>query len=919
MNPLRWRLLFIGAITLWATYVVAPSVIYFSTPKDIRNSDEDMSKRIPGWLPQRHVSLGLDLQGGVQLVLGVNTSNAVDNKLNRMGTEAQRWSDDNREGVAKAYNVAGKQLLRIELKPGTDPQAFKEKFRKEFPGIAATAQHDLALDFAFEDEQIRRIKQSAIEQAEKVVRSRVDKWGVSEPLINRRQADNSILVQLPGFKDPQKAKELLGRTAQLKFKLVDDQFHGFDALTDLPPGVTKSNNGGQTALQGEQREALASYLKGKVPEDKQLYLHREELAGGKKSRYTTYVVDASTEISGDDILDAFVTEDQTGLDHRPEVSMRFTGPGGKRFGDVTGANIGRRLCIVLDDEVVSAPVIQSKIATGQGRITLGNRGSWQDAFNEANQLALILKSGALPATIDVLEERQVGASLGPELADEGIKGVLLGLLLVFGYMVYHYRRPGAIACVALLLNGLFLLALMALFGFSLSLPGIAGFVLTLGMAVDANVLINERIRQELAEGKSSKKAIENGFGRVFWTIFDAHVTALIAGFVLLETNPSGPIRGFAVTLIIGLLVSLFTSLNCTKAMFEWVMARSKTDKDVRIWLGERAIEKQRHQFNFDFSKYAVPFTAFCALLAVATIGLTAVRGLNWGVDFAGGTEVQVRFTGDVAPQELSAEAKKVGIREVTLQALGGGQRQYLIRFGRENLEPRGAATVTQQDEQARGHELKETLLTDLASRKPEILSIDYVGPQVGRELRSQGVLSMLYSIFGILLYVAFRFNMRFGPGVLLKMLIDVFFVLAFYQIFWRSFDLTSVAAFLTVIGYSVNDTIVIFDRIRENLTLHGRRSLKENLNISLNETLTRSLNTSGVTLVSLFGILIFGSGQIWNFAMAMAAGIIAATFTSTFVASFSLIWFDRFYQKRVQDKSSRSSGRSGATPSPARS
>lgn len=899
MNPLRWRLLFIGIITLWAAYVVAPSVIYFATPKDVRNSEEEMAKRIPSWLPQKHVSLGLDLQGGVQLVLGVNTSNAVDNKLNRLGTETQRWSDDNNEGVAKAYNVVGKQILRIELKEGVDPQAFKDKFRKEYPGLVQSGRSGQTVDFAFEDEQIRRIKASAIEQAEKVVRSRVDKWGVSEPLINRRQADNSILVQLPGFKDPTKAKELLGRTAQLKFKLVDDKFKGFDALTDVPEGVTKSNNGGQTSLVSENREALTNYVKGKVPEDRQLYLHREDIQGGKKSRYTTYVVEASTEIGGDDILDAFVTEDQQGLDHRPQVSMKFTGPGGKRFGDVTGANVGRRLCIVLDDEVVSAPVIQSKIATGQGVITMGNRGSYQDSFNEANQLALILKSGALPARIDVLEERQVGASLGPELADEGIKGVALGLALVFAYMVFHYRRPGGIACAALLLNGLYLLALMAMFGFSLSLPGIAGFVLTLGMAVDANVLINERIRQELAEGKSSKKAIENGFGRVFWTIFDAHVTALIAGFVLLETNPGGPIRGFAVTLIIGLLVSLFTSLNCTKAFFELVMARSKTDKEVRNWLGERAIEKQRHPFHFNFGKYSVPFAALCGLLIVATTALTLYRGLNWGVDFAGGTEVQVRFSDAVDANELNAVAKKVGLREVTLQALGEGNKQYLIRFGSEDIEVQGGGAVSQQDEQAKGQQLKQELTQDLAAKHPEILSIDYVGPQVGKELRSQGILSMLYSIFFILLYVAFRFNMRFGPGVLIKMFVDVFFVLAFYQFFWRSFDLTSVAAFLTIIGYSVNDTIVIFDRIRENLTLHGRRSLIDNINISLNETLTRSLNTSGVTLVSLFGILVFGSGQIWNFAAAMALGIVAATFTSTFIASFSLVWFEGFYQKRL--------------------
>ncbi len=913
MNPLRWRLLFIAAITVWASYVVAPSIIYFATPKEVRNSAEDMAKRIPSWLPKKHVSLGLDLQGGVQLVLGVNTTNAVDNKLSRLGTEAQRWSNDGDGGIVKAYNVAGKQILRIELKDGVDAQAFKDKFRKEYPGLNQVARSSQTLDFAFDENQMRTIKASAIEQAEKVVRSRVDKWGVSEPLINRRQADNSILVQLPGFKDPGKAKELLGRTAQLKFKLVDDRFTGFDAIQDLPAGITKTNNGGQTALQSENREALYAFAKGKVPEDRQLFMHREDIAGGKKARFTTYVVEASTEIGGDDILDASVTRDTQSLDGRPQVAMTFTGPGGKRFGDVTGANVGRRLAICLDDEVVSAPNIQTKIATGQGVITLGNSGSYEDSLNEANQLALILKSGALPATIDVLEERQVGASLGPELADEGIKGVLVGLVLVFGYMIYHYRRPGLLACGALVLNGLYLLGLMALFGFSLSLPGIAGFVLTLGMAVDANVLINERIRQELAEGKTSKKAIENGFGRVFWTIFDAHVTALIAGFVLLETNPSGPIRGFAVTLIIGLLVSLFTSLTCTRSFFELVMARAKTDGEVRKWLGEQAT-KAGKVFNFNFGKFAVPFTALCGLLVAATLGLTGVRGLNWGVDFAGGSEVQVRFQADVPSQSLAKVAEKAGLEDVTLQALGGGEKQYLVRFGVENIKTKDGSKPTAQEAQAKAQELKTQILADLADKSPEILSVDYVGPQVGKELRTQGVYSMLYSILFIMIYVGFRFSTKFAPGVLVKMFVDAFLVLGFYQFLWRSFDLTSVAALLTVIGYSVNDTIVIFDRIRENLGAHGRRSLWDNINISLNETLTRSLNTSGVTMVSLFGILFFGSGQIWNFAAAMVVGIIVATLTSTFLASFSIVWFDQFQAKRAKSAPSPVSPSRGSSP-----
>jgi protein-export membrane protein SecD/preprotein translocase SecF subunit len=891
MKPLRWRLLAIAVITLWALYSVAPSIIYFASEKEVRNSPEEMAKRIPDWLPQKHVSLGLDLQGGVQLVLGVNTDNAVDNKLGRLATEIQRWSDDSSIGVAKSYVITGKQRLRLDIAEGKDSQEIAQKVRSEYSGLTVVNRTDKQIDFAFEESQIKHIKASAIEQAEKVVRNRVDKWGVSEPVINRRQVDNSILVQLPGFKDPNKAKELLGRTAQLRFKLVDDNFQGFNQLKDLPPEVT-SNGPGQ-GLTSENRDVLIKYAQTKVPEDRQVFLQKEELAGGKKNRYTTFVVEASTEIGGDDILDAFVSEDTSGLDRRPEVSMKFTGPGGKRFADLTGANVGRRLAIVLDDEIVSAPVIQSKIANGQGRITLGGGGGYEKTFQEAQQLSLILKSGALPATIEVLEQRQVGATLGPELADQGIKSMLVGLALVLVYMIIYYRRPGMLANVALVLNALFLLALMAGLGFSLSLPGIAGFVLTLGMAVDANVLINERIREELSGGKNSLKAVDNGFSKVFWTIFDANVTSLIAAMVLLETNPAGPIRGFAVTLMIGLVVSMFTSMFCTRAFFDYFISKARTDKAVRAWLGGEQAEKAR-KFDFSFLNFSKVHLAIVGLLSLGLIAMGVVRGYNWGVDFAGGTEVQIRFAQDVEPDAIRTVGVPIGISSVTLQTVGEGRKQYLIRFGAEDIQVAEGGALTAEKQNALLQDYRQALLTSFKDKNPEVLSVDYVGPQIGRELRTQGGLSLLYAIIGILAYIAFRFDLRFGPGAVLKMVFDLLMTIGFYVYFDRSIDLTAIAAFLTVIGYSVNDVIVIYDRIRENITQFPRRNMVENINNALNETLTRSINTSVLTIVSLVGMLIFSSGSIWNFAMAMTVGVIAATASSTFLASASVIWFEGF-------------------------
>ncbi len=895
MKSLRWRGMFILALVLWAVYAVAPTVIYFQQPASVRNDQDELRKAIPSWLPRNHVNLGLDLQGGVQLVLGVNTDDAIENKLSRIGTEAMRWAVDKGVPLKNAYVVKGQKRLRVELNDGADINDFRAKFREEFLGLEQNDRKGQVVDFIFAEDQIRAIKQSAIEQAERVIRSRVDKWGVAEPIINRR-ADNSVLVQLPGFKDPERAKELLGRTAQLRFHIVDDEFRGFDKLANQDNGeVVAERLGGSVVLTSENREAIVKLTAGLVPEDRMLLFGREQLAGGKKYRYTSYVVHAVTEIGGDDVLDAFVTTDSDTLDRSPRVVLRFTGTGGKRFADVTGANVNKRLAIVLDEVVESAPNISERIPGGTATITLGGGRGYNEKLEEANQLTLVLKSGALPATITVLEERQVGASLGPELANQGIRSTIVGLFAVFAFMIIWYRRPGAIACLALFLNSVFLLALMAGFGFSLTLPGIAGFILTLGMAVDSNVLINERIRQELREGRNAKTGVDNGFKKVFWTILDANVTTLIAAFVLLQTNSSGPIRGFAVTLIVGLLVSLFTSLYCTRFFFEWVLSRCKTDKDVRTWLGADDIENSRLT-NIDFFKFVPAATVISLVTVVVVLGSIGARGMNWAVDFAGGTEVLVGFAEPVTSDDVQAAADKAGIKNLTLQAAGSEGKQYLLRFERDEstavdaVDAAAGGAATSQVFQA----LQQNIKTDLAAKQPEILQVDFVGPQIGRELRTQGVLSLFYAILGIMIYVWFRFDMRFSPGAVLKMFQDVFMTLVFYALFWRSFDLTAIAALLTVIGYSVNDVVVIYDRVRENIGFHPRKDLKTLVNTSLNETLSRSLITSVTTLISLTGILFFGTDQIWDFAAAVAIGVVAATYSSTFIASAAIVWFETF-------------------------
>lgn len=909
MKPIRWRAIFVSLLTVAAVYAIAPTIIYFAQPLEIRNDEEVFRAKVPTWLPQSHIKLGLDLQGGVQLALGVNTEEAVENKLNRLAVELSRWSADAKVSLETAFVTKGTNRLTAKLAKDSDIDPFHAKFMKEFPLLTRVSREGNTLYYAFKDTELERIKKSAFDQAERVVRTRVDQWGVTEAMINRR-SDGSILVQLPGFRNPQKARELLGRTAMLEFKIVDDEFRGFDALPKvLPEGVTKVDGGRTPTFQSEDREKLVAFLKASVPVDRQLLFSREQLGDGTQNvhyRFTTYIVHAATELIGDDVMDAqFIPSG--GMDHKPNVQLTLTAMGGKRFGEVTGANVNKRLAIILDGVVEQAPVIQQKIAGGIASITLGGSRGYQQTIDEGTQLALILKSGAIPATITVLEQRQVGASLGPELANQGIKGILLGLFLVLVFMIIYYQRPGMIACLALILNAVFLLAIQAGFGFALTLPGIAGFVLTLGMAVDANVLINERIRQEIREGKHPRLSVQAGFKKAFWTIIDSHVTTLIAAVVLLETNPSGPIRGFAVTLIIGLLVSLFTSLTCSHLFFDIALTRIP-DKRLKAWLSGKDKEKPaKPRFNFDFLRAGRIVTFAIIGLSILTLSLTAARGLNFGVDFAGGTEVMIGFKEDVTSDEIHKVADNTGLQGVALQALEGGRRQYLIRFD-EATKP-----VATQGQDAAGHSdasaaaaaasdtfmhFKDNLVKQLSKASPEVLRVDFVGPQVGKELRLRGIISVLFSILAILLYIALRFDMRFAPGAAIKMFLDVFIMLGFYVFFWRSFDLVAVAAFLTAVGYSVNDTIVIYDRIRENLADHPRRSLRDNINIALNETLSRSINTSATVVISLIGILIFGSGQIWDFAMAMTIGVFAATVSSTFVATSVVVWFEAWRNRR---------------------
>jgi preprotein translocase subunit SecD len=594
------RVALILGVLLFSVYQLVPSWFYFRLAPDKRNGPE-YDQSVPGWAPsaRKHLNLGLDLQGGIHLAMGVDVDRAVKAKVARRADEIGDFLREKKLPVESS--APSPDGTRIAVKT-PDPRKVESTVLDQY-GSELTSPSGAppgTVWFAFKAKVIQDFQAKAVDQAEKTIRNRVDKWGVSEPDI-KRKGNNQIQIQLPGFKDPEKAKELLGRTAQLEFKITDDESPVLDAVrgelpacpldqgllraplpesgcwsmegVELPDGQGRQVTFIAANTRNQLDAAVEKYAKPKLQPGQEVGIGEGTIGAGvvKERYYRTYLLHAKTELTGDYISDARVGTDNSQGAGKPVVVFTMTPEGGRLMEKLTTANLRRRMATVLDSKVETAPYIQGKISTN-GQITLGSARPFQQMFEEANDIALVLKAGALPAPVTIYEERTVGATLGPELIKKGSTAAFVGLLLVALFMILYYRGTGLIADLALVLNGLLVLAIMAIIGSTLTLPGIAGFVLTLGMAVDANVLINERIREELRAGRTVRQAVDQGYDKVFWTIVDSHVTTLVAGVVLMQYG-SGPVRGFAVTLIIGLVASMFTSIVVTRAFMDFFTRR----------------------------------------------------------------------------------------------------------------------------------------------------------------------------------------------------------------------------------------------------------------------------------------------------------------------------------------------------------
>lgn len=575
-----WRFLLVVGVVLLSGYYVAPTLIYLTSPPEARRSAEEMKRRIPSWLPDKRINLGIDLQGGLHLVMGVDTEKAVQDRADRVGDEIFEALKEKGKAPKSVKRPGDRPELEIVLGSGDDWAALKElvEERKDTWEVRSHLGENVVI--AMNDKYEASLREDAVGQAQKTLRNRIDKYGVQEPEV-RKRGTSSILIQLAGLTADQERSvkdDIIGKTAQLEFKLVDDESAYFDdtAGKGLPEGVTlatESYRGKDDAimspryLEAKTKAVLEEAVKKNPPPPDRVVRYEESKLPDGTARWRTWLLDRKTPLTGDALVNAFVAFDNDKNSYY--VAMKFDQKGAVAFERLTRENVKRRMAIVLDDTVDSAPVIEGPIPNGNASITLGGFKSQQEILNDAKSLSLVLKAGALPAPVYPQEERTVGATLGEDAISKGQAAVLWTTLIIVALMAFYYRGAGLVGLVALGVNMLLLLAALAAFKATLTLPGIAGLALTIGMAIDANIIQFERIREELIAGKTARAAVDAGFDKAFSAIFDSNVTTLLSAIVLYQYG-SGPIRGFATTLGLGVLINTFTAVVIPRLLLDWV-------------------------------------------------------------------------------------------------------------------------------------------------------------------------------------------------------------------------------------------------------------------------------------------------------------------------------------------------------------
>ena len=608
---------------------------------------------------------------------------------------------------------------------------------------------------------------------------------------------------------------------------------------------------------GYTREELNQVLADKLPPDTEIYIEKTIDKNTKSVKRHPILVQKKSLMTGDAIKGAVV---RIGDYNEPYVSVDFNATGARQFGQITGANVNRRLAIILDGVVRSAPVIKERIGGGKAQIT----GSYTS--EEAADLAIVLRAGALPASVRVVQNITVGPTLGLDSIHKGLISGVIGTLLVVGFMIFYYRFSGLVANYALILNIIMLLGVLSLFNATLTLPGIAGIILSIGMAVDSNVLIYERMREEFHAGKPLKAGIDGGYDKAFLTIVDSHVTTLITAVALFLFG-TGPIRGFAVTLSVGVLLNLFTALYGTRVVYDYLLYKK--------WLQHLNFFELFGKTSFDFigfRKYAFMFSGLlCALGLFAFIQLARGYG-NLGVEFAGGAMVQFKAQQPFTVEAVREAMEKKGWGHAEIQPTDAGQG-LMVKLKKSEASVGKMAS-----------EIGTVLNESISGNRFTVEGTSEIGASVSKDLRKWAIIAIAVSMLGIILYLAWRFEFVFGIAAAAATFHDVLVVLGIFYLLHREITLLVVTALLTLAGYSLTDTVVVFDRIRENL-IKIRESLGKTINISINEVLSRTIVTSTTVFLVVLSLFFFGGVVIRDFALAMILGVIIGTYSSIFVAS----------------------------------
>ena len=926
---------------------------------------------------EKEINLGLDLRGGMNVMLEISVEDVIralsnDSKDPIFNQALAQAREDQKNSTSDYITLFASAYEKLS-NGGKLSYIFNTPELREVITPASTNEQVIAV--------LREQAESAIANSFNVLRSRIDRFGVTQPNIQRLENSGRILVELPGVKEPERVRKLLQGTASLEFwatyenneiypaleqanavirglkeageiadttaKVETADSSAAQAATDSPALLAKLDStavADTAAVQAQDTAAfeaqfpLFAKLHPMVDEQGQIYggpvigramsfdtaavnrymqlpqvkalLPRDiKLFWGVKSAdpagtvYDLYAIKANTRDGKAPLDGGVVTEAREEYSQHgaaAEVSMVMNATGARTWARMTADNIGRSIAIVLDGYVYSAPRVNGEIEGGRSSIT------GQFTIQEAKDLANVLKSGKLPAPARIIQDTVVGPSLGQESINAGMMSFILSFILVLIYMVFYYHTAGMVAGIALICNLFFLLGVLVSFGAVLTLPGIAGIVLTMGMAVDANVIIYERVKEELRAGKGLALSLKEGFKNAMSAIIDGNLTTLITGIVLFIFG-TGPVQGFATTLIIGILTSLFCAIFITRLIFSAMLNKGKN-----IRFSNRYTENCLAHTHVNFISMRKISYIISGLLILATVVSLATRGLSYGVDFSGGRAFVVRFDQPVTANEVRS----------ALHPVFEGTSYEVKQFGKENQ----MRIVTQYKYDDAGDnvtaEIEGLLYKALAPLMAQqltqaefqttqtspygIISSDKVGPSVAHDITVNSFIAVLFSLIAIGLYIIVRFKRwQWGVGSVISLAHDALITIGIFSLlygilpFTMDVDQSFIAAILTIIGYSINDKVVIFDRIREYQTLYPKRSIRDNINNAINSTLARTVNTSGTTFVVLLAIFLFGGEVIRGFIFALMFGVVIGTYSSVFVAT--PIAYDLF-SKKTRDK-----------------